>query len=427
MKHNFYERESRETTNRRRFLRSIGAVGIVGLAGCTQDPDSTGNGTEETGNGTEETGTDEQSSSSPPESELIVYDPYQAVDWDTVDYHKSQFHNHVSGRINEPAEIVDLYHDQGYSVYAVADKGYNSIAWPWTEFSEISDQYDENRDPQSMGVVAFPGAELGARTHIEHIGSIFSTLDHETADFEDIHDETAPRNDNATDVIRAIISREDHHVPEENGGLAILNHPYRYYDDPDEDWDRYQPHFEMFTREEGFIGLEAFNKEPPENEDIQLWDNLLTEFAPDRLIWGFGVDDPDGEYNVGNRVDIRWTTVLLDEAEFNPSDQNGSRIAAAAAFREGRTLCHQRERWDNDTEEPAPVPQVDAIEIDAATEDITIKASDYNSLEWVSSGEVVSTDRTLSLTPNHAPYIRAHLRNDDGGETSTQPFGIDPT
>lgn len=410
-----YKHQLRKPPYRRQVLQTIGAVGVVGLAGCTRDSRSTTNDTEETA---------DTENSSGSESQLIAHNPYEGVSWDSVDHHKSQFHNHVRGRIDEPAEIADLYQDQGYTVYAVADKGYNPMAWPWTEFSELDEEYEEDRDPESMGVVAFPGCEF---TLYEHISSIFSTLNHETADIEAYDDESGPYDEDATDQIRAIVNREDHYVPEENGGLAILNHPYRYYDDPDEDWERYQSHFEMFTQDEGFIGLEAFNKEASENEDIQLWDNLLTEYAPDRLIWGFGTDDPHKEYDVGDRVDIRWTTVLLDEAEFNPSNQHDSRVAAAAAFREGRTFCHQRASWDDDTEEPAPVPQVETIEIDAAAEEITIEASDYDTLEWISSAEVVSTDRTISLTPDHAPYIRAHLWNDAGGETSTQPFGINPT
>ena len=410
-----YKRRPRQASYRRRFLRSVGTIGTIGLIGCVQNRDSNSDTSENTS-------TNGQSSKSLPESELIAYNPYEGVDWETVDRHKSQFHNHVRGRMDEPADIADLYQDRGYTVYAVADKGYNPIAWPWTEFSELDDEYKEDRDPEAMGVVAFPGCEF---TISEHVGSIFSTLNHETADLDDRDDET-DLPDDTIDVLRAIVDREDHYVPEENGGLAILNHPDQYYDDPDDDWDRYQPYFDTFTREQGFLGLEAFNQQATENEDIDLWDNLLTEYAPDHLIWGFGTDDPREEYAVGNRVDIRWTTVLLDETGFNPSDQHGSRVAAAAAFREGRTLCHQRESWDNDTEEPVPVPQVNTIEIDAVAEEITIDATDYDTFEWVNNGKVVSTDETLSLTSDHVPYVRAHLSNDAGGETSTQPFGIDP-
>lgn len=67
---------------------------------------------------------------------------------------------------------------------------------------------------------------------------------------------------------------------------------------------------------------------------------------------------------------------------------------------------------------------MDALAIDTKAEAITIEVTDYDTIEWISSGEVVSIVRTLSLTSDHAPYVRAHLRNDAGGETSTQPFGI---
>jgi PGF-CTERM protein len=114
----------------------------------------------------------------------------------------------------------------------------------------------------------------------------------------------------------------------------------------------------------------------------------LTELAPDRLLWGFGVDD-SVDFQLGKRLDVRWTTVLLEESEFDPSDQAGSRSAAAAAYREGRTLGHERPEWDPESEEPAPVPQVTAMELTA--EGISIETSETDRVEWVSDAEVVGT------------------------------------
>jgi hypothetical protein len=63
-----------------------------------------------------------------------------------------------------------------------------------------------------------------------------------------------------------------------------------------------------------------------------------------------------------------------------------------------------------------------AVPLFNTADEITIEASHYDSLEWISRGDVVSTDRTISLDPDYLPHVRAHLRNDDGAETSTQPF-----
>lgn len=371
-------------TERRQFLRSVGILGVARTA--------SGAG----GN-----------------AARIEYDPYEGVDWNAVTHHRCEFHDHVRGAMDEPADVVDLYHDLGYTVYAVADKGDAPMKWPWTAFSGVDGAF-EDRNPEELGVVAFPGCEF---TLSEHVSSLFSTLTH--ADVE----ADADRIDDRWEQSHRIVDRTDQYVPADVGGLAVLAHPIVYYDDPATDWERYRPDFESRTRERGMIGLEAFNRAATLGQDVQLWDRLLTAFAPDRMIWGFGVDDPV-DYVLGKDVDVDWTTVLLDDAEFDPGDQPGSRRAAARAMTAGRTLLHKRPPWDPETTEPATVPRVHSISLDRTGGTITVEASDYDRLEWVSSGEVVSTDETVSLSSEHAPYLRVHLSNDAGGETSSQPFGL---
>ncbi|WP_162989743.1 hypothetical protein [Natronorubrum halophilum] len=343
----------------------------------------------------------------------VVYDPYDAVDWRTVTAHKCEFHNHVRGAVTEPAEVVDRYRELDYTVYAVADKGGRPIAWPWTAFSTIDGAF-EDRNPEELGVVAFPGCEFA---YDEHVSSLFSTLAHADVDGDEITDRWEQSH--------AIVDRTDHHVPADGGGLAVLAHPFFYYawSDPDDAWERYRTDFEFRTREQGMVGLEVFNRTSILGHDLRLWDALLSVFAPDRLLWGFGVDDPT-EYELGSDLDVNWTTVLLDDTEFDPTDQPASRRAAANAMIAGRTLLHGRETWDPDSEDPAPGPLVDALTVDRDAGAISIEASDYDDLGWVSDGEVVSTDETISLSADHVPYVRAHLLNDDGGVTSTQPIGL---
>jgi hypothetical protein len=320
---------------------------------------------------------------------------------------------------NEPADLVDMYADRGYTVFAMGDKANAPNKWPWTEFAAIDDSY-ENRDPEDLGVVAFPAAEFNST--IEHTNGLFTSLVRSTRTAEGMDASSQ------LDLTAAIIGAEDYHVPQANGGQVVLAHPARYYDSLSEGMVLTKHQFERYSREQGLIGMEVYsnNSEKAGDADVELWDELLTELAPHRLLWGFGVDDVSqwqGFYP-GGGIDIRWTTVLLHDEEFDPSDQRGSRIAAAQAYQNGRTLFHTRPRWDDESEEPATVPQVSAIRHDEAAGTITVEASEYDDLEWISSGEVVSTEPTLELEPEHAPYVRAQLRNDDGGRTAIQPIAI---
>lgn len=400
--HNRSDQSGSRTTKRRQFLQSVGTVGVFGFAkGYPSRATAV----------TTAPGREAIRPSKDLMDVRISYNPYENVDWSAVTHHKCEFHNHVRGAMNEPADVVDLYHELDYTVYAVADHGRAPMKWPWTAFSDIDASF-ENRNPEELGVIAFPGCEF----HVaEHVSSIFSTLTHHDIDTGGITERW--------DQSHRIVDRTDQYVPDDIGGMAVLAHPFLYYDDPATAWERYRPDFESRTREQGMVGLEAFNRAAYFDQDVRLWDRLLTSFAPDRLIWGFGVDDPV-DYVRGFDIDVNWTTVLLDGSEFDPSDQPGSRWAAARAMIDGRLLIHKRPPWVAGRTEPASVPRVHSITVDRSDGTITIEASDYDTLEWVSSGDVVSTDETVTLAPEHTPYVRAHLSNGNGGQTSSQPLGL---
>lgn len=406
---------------RRDYLRSAGVFGFGVLAGCTRGTDrhgvperaSTRTATRTRTDTREPTNVETGASAGAGDEPAvrIAYDPYEEVDWGTVSHHRCEFHNHVRGAMDEPADVVDLYHDLGYTVYAVADNGGAPMRWPWTAFSEADDASDD-RDPADLGVVAFPGCEFSLD---EHVCSLFSTLTHRDVDTGSI--------DRRWEQAHRIVDRTDEYVPEDVGGLAVVAHPALYYLNPNTAWKRYRADFASRTREQGVVGLEVFNRASVFGRDTTMWDNLLSAFAPDRMIWGFGVDDPQ-DYELGTDVDVNWTTVLLDGSEFDPGDQPGSRRAAALAMTAGRTLLNRRGQWDPETEAPAPAPRVERVVVDHAGAAITLEASDCDAIEWVSGGAVVATGETVTLSSDHVPYVRAHLSNRAGGETSTQPFGL---
>lgn len=419
---------------RRRVFLATGVS--VGLTGCTggdafqfgssdpnsQDGDRTGDPAD--------TESEDQQPEQDPDHELIAYDPYYGVDWGAVTHHKSTFHGHPRNELPNPADVVDFYRGaqagsngrtvggeeteggqpgETYTVYSVTGKGGNPMLFPWTEFSSIDTGW-EDRNPEELGVVAFPASESEST---EHVVSPFSLIMDDYIDADDRHG-----------VIEEILTREEFHEPK---GLAILVHPDRYVEGP-EDWVRYAEDLETFSRQDGFIGTDVFSRTDPVGETLRpMWDNILTEYAPSRMFWGFGSDDASN-YRVGIDGDVRWTTLLLDDDEFDPADQAGSREAAMEAFLEGRSFATaRRPEWDEEAREayPTAVPTIRKIVVDERG--ITLEASDYDEIRWISGGEVATTGPSIVLSDRHTPYVRAELELHSTGHhsvTCTQPWGL---
>lgn len=400
----------RSNPKRRHVL--AGAAGITALAGCFG-----------LGNGSEDPIDDETATDTELDLDVAIDSPYEGLDWDAVENHKSQFHNHPE-KWEEPHRMVDLYHGSGeddngntlaegdgYTVYAVADMGIRPILWPWTELSRIE---GEDRDPEELDVVAFPGAEI--RSGIEHFNSLFSVATDQDHDA-----------DTQLEAIKAVLDSPTD-TPK---NLVTVNHPERYYNDPDDAWEKYVDHFEELSLDDGLLGFEILNRDSTNRGfgrdegmlDLDLWDHLLGEFMPDRNIWGYGVDDA-GEFVIGEEVDIRWTEILLEDEEFDPSNQEDSRQAAMEAMLEGRVFGVEREPWDHDSEDPPATPSIDEVAVEGAT--VSIEASDYDVIDWISNGEVVDEGDSHDVTPDDVPYVRAEVWNTSDAKSVaiTQPIGV---
>lgn len=378
---------------------------------------------------------------------MITIDPYEAVDWDTVGRYKSEYHLHSyidTDVAYLPHEMVDVLTGDGedqngntmpvgeeYEVFGVIDRCEQSpIVWPWTDFESLDEdprtdgQHDgdfENRDPSEVGpdgVIAVPGEELyviDEWQQVEHVLSLFSTLDYHELEQSEVRERT--------DWYDQVLKHDNLWEPEP---VMVIAHAKRYYDDPETDWVRYIEDFENYSLEDGLIGLEAVNKNANEGEDLVLWDRLLTKFAPDRMIFGIANDDAgrsDQESGVGLGFDHRFTVTLLHPSEFDPNDQDSSRQATVDAYKRGQMFFVERDSYNPDTEDPPQEPVVTDVTVDGNT--ITLDADHWNSIEWISKGEVVETGLEITVTEDDAPYVRAELKTNPGATTYTQPWGIE--
>jgi hypothetical protein len=70
-------------------------------------------------------------------------------------------------------------------------------------------------------------------------------------------------------------------------------------------------------------------------------------------------------------------------------------------------------------------PVITGITVDNASGFISLSATGYEEVHWVSAGNVISNSLTLDLwnTSGIGNYVRAELYS-YGGSTYTQPFGI---
>lgn len=337
----------------------------------------------------------------------LVFDPYGNVDWETVGHYKTQFHTH-SHKTDEkgPHDVIDFYvEDEDFEIFVMGEN--QVMFWPWTEGSQFDGESwvepsAEDRDAVEMGVIAIPGAE---QINTEHVHTLFT-------------DEIGPQElDNREDAVSK---------PLDHGGLTIYAHTDRYGNPVQ--FDRYNDEIEAYY-DDGLIGLECYNKDASGGDkDARTWDWINTVHAPERVFFGFGADDANN-YNIGSDVLRRWTTTLLDPSDYDPENQEASRDAVREAFVSGEVFAHRRDAWsEGDDPRPQP-PTVNSIDVNESEQTITINADGYDRILWISDrGKVIHEGETLDWgeTPVGS-FARARIRSNPNAETTTQPWGFEPS
>ncbi len=335
----------------------------------------------------------------------LVYNPYAGVDWDNTTQINAALHNHTDYSDGDymPHEVVDIYKDLGFTALAITDHDNyppDDIVFPWTEFASFREGY-ENRDPEALEMIAIPGIEY---SYHHHMTALY--IDHQPGQAYD-----------ERDLFDLIGETED--------ALGWFAHPGRYWefdsfaqrDDIAMEW--YVPYFEDYPLET-LLGIEVFSQRDRHETDRVLWDYLLTEFMPDRPVYGFGVDDFHGTY-----AGYSYTTHLMND----PLDGD--------AFRQTLLDGHffAVSRINNDD----PVPIIEKIIVDEENKTIEIVASDYDRIHWISGisdagsgvyvSEIIHEGAVFDYSDYDLSYIRVELQAGSEGSsfmrrTLTQPFGF---
>jgi hypothetical protein len=312
-----------------------------------------------------------------------IINPYAQVNWETYGKHKANLHTHTlahrfrgdgaiifvngliqapDGRILQesregynarepypafrnargrrggsdgslsPTAKIDAYHRRGYTILALTD--HNMVTYPWQNYG---------RQPSALGMLAVPGCEP-SRHH--HIGSYFNDYDGSAT--------------NLVESLKTIGARN---------GLAVLFHPGRY--DHGVDW-----YADLYKKYEHLIGLEVYNQGNRYPQDRALWDALLTRLMPHRPVWGMANDDAHGPGHIG----LNWQIFLLPEL---------SEEALRHAMHQGHSFfsyAYEGHLPDGDKN----VPVIEAIRVDSAIGQIAIEATGYETIDWISAGQVIA-------------------------------------
>ena len=322
-----------------------------------------------------------------------IHNPYQSVNWSEDGQYKANFHGHTTisdGRLN-PQDHVDMYHALGYDILAITD--HNRVTWPWTDFTSFmaserslermesephnmpEDLIFENRDPYALGIIAIQANELSSH---HHMGSFFND-----------HNGTRTEQE-SLDAIA------------EKNGIAMLYHPGRY--NHNTEW-----YTELYLNNDHLFGLEIYNQGDRYPGDRAIWDSILSITMPERPVWGYSNDDMHRARNLG----YNWNMMILPELTLD---------WVRTGMENGLSYFVYAPSGHNGTEPPG----IQSIDVNRRRGVIQITASNADSVQWISDGNVVYEGSSINLNEleDLGSYVRAVIYGAENSITGTQPFGI---
>lgn len=391
----------------------------------------------------------------------VVFNPYEQVDWNSFSQHKAALHVHTlqSDGYHMLSDVVHAYRDAGFTILAITDHDWNypnarvgwghvpeeeaspypadpkpdhfpaNTTWPWTDYG--------GPDPDDLGIVGIEAAELTFRHHINSYFTDYGVWYERTGS-------EAPYGGIVDEEGNEIWEDDQLYDIRESGGLAILDHPglsqsHGFWDRKPLEWyaERFGKHSAGYL-----IGLEVTNTDRTaelrqrEIYDEALWDQLLARFMPHRPIFGFGTDD------MHRLDDVRdsHTIFLLDEL---------NETTVREAMEAGQFIFTKSDiRLNFFEDEMSRFPVVSRIKVDHEKGTITIDASGYDTITWISApeslepledyktsdqpwpmGTVVHEGETIHYrdVSGIQNYLRAEIIREENGEryrTFTNPFGL---
>ena len=345
---------------------------------------------------------------------VLHNNPYQAIDWASVNQYKGNFHTHTT-QSNDASDgfttayVVDRYHAAGYKILSLTDHDYNP--YPWELFSQYMSSVPA-RNPAELGMLAVPGNELSkdnTNSWSERTGGQFN---HHNDFF------TGRQGQEFASL------QESYAYTYALGGMQIINHPGQYWsiDNTYSETQKDGPgwHATNFKTYPSLIGLEVYNQGNRRPNDRILWDQILERTMPARPVFGYSCDDAHND----DQLFRNYNFMLMEDLTTEELKD---------AMRKGETYFCYEPKGSGE----GKAPRISEIEVDEATKTITIETDGL--VYWIygtdktssaassTRSSVVGIGKTFHYNGYQGAYVRAFITN-AYGETCTQPFGfIDST
>ncbi len=345
---------------------------------------------------------------------VLHNNPYQAIDWASVNQYKGNFHTHTT-QSNDASDgfttayVVDRYHAAGYKILSLTDHDYNP--YPWELFSQYMSSVPA-RDPAALGMLAVPGNELSkdnTNSWSERTGGQFN---HHNDFF------TGRQGQEFASL------QESYAYTYALGGMQIINQPGQYWsiDNTYSETQKDGPgwHATNFKTYPSLIGLEVYNQGNRRPNDRILWDQILERTMPARPVFGYSCDDAHND----DQLFRNYNFMLMEDLTTEELKD---------AMRKGETYFCYEPKGSGE----GKAPRISEIEVDEATKTITIETDGL--VYWIygtdktssaassTRSSVVGIGKTFHYNGYQGAYVRAFITN-AYGETCTQPFGfIDST
>ena len=368
------------------------------------------------------------------EKNYTISNPYETVDWDSWNAYKTQLHCHTnaSDGASSIADTVEAYYAADYDILALTDHMTLGVQWDQkpevvslmrlvkyqrTGFSELVPLTSERRQEILNGVGRNGRPMLEVTTGVELNGAV---------------PQNSHINGYFTDYGQGLIGIDgDYETPAaevgKRGGVTFLDHLGDYTHAGDEN-DPEISKDDLYVRKFSRIFLDnpsCLGTGINSAQDIQtkwdrvLYDEILQKTIPYGVVpWSFSFSDSHSD--TIDQVDRAFTVHMMKELtvpELRRSMEDGTFFC----------ICRSaRAEMGDDWLGKGAYPEVSRITVDQNEDKITISATNYDKIVWVSNGVEIAQGASIDLddySDSVGCYVRAYIQG-PGAVCYVQPFAL---
>lgn len=389
-------------------------------------------------------------------TDYIITNPYENVDWDTWEAYKTQLHCHTTASDGylKIGEAIQRYYDLDYDIVAITDHG--TINKGWNKAPDLVDIMrlikkertgnlpvipltDEAYEAYTTGTAAT--SEGVVRTHTTGLLDVPKGIELNMATpIADCH-LTGYWSDYGQGLAGVF---GDYETPSAGvrkaGGISMLSHVGEYVY-PDKDSEKYvgQKIDEYYVNKFARIFLDnpgssvgmGINSATDAHTrcDRILYDQILAKTIPNGVVpWAFSFSDSHNDASLNDAYTMMLMPEHSNEA-LRACMENGE-FFAVSHYSNGVELNGMAEipgyvesevdYWSNNT------PMVTRLTVDEENDTITVEGENFNMITWVSGGNVILREEGIEdgkavldlhasdLLDTPETFVRFYLVGEDG-------------